>query len=82
VESREGLERDRQRHGEVLWTDAVFAQPETQPHGPTPQIPVDLVLLLLKRAVAGLELVDASERPVLVQFGVEPAEDQVVAGAV
>ena len=59
----------------------MIAQAEAQPRRHAGEVAVHAVALLLHRAVAGLELVDHPEPPLLVQAIVHAAEQQVVAPA-
>ena len=81
TDARECLEREQQTDAEVVLAGAMIAQSEAQCRSHAREISIQAVTLLLHCPVAGLELVDHSEAPLLVQPIVHTAIEKVISPA-
>src|SRR5208282_3912752 len=74
-----GLEREAEGDGEIRRAGAVVHHPESQGAGPTPQVAVEGVKLVLQNAVLRVEIVGGAKAPVVVHAVKKRAGDVIVA---
>src|SRR5438552_14262593 len=79
-EARNGFQGKGHCHAVIGRADAVFADAKGQGRRPTPEIPIDRVVLFFQRAIARLEAMLEAPGPIFAETIVEAAEDGVVSG--